>query len=169
MATPMKMSILDYAGLLSSDVRVQLTDLVNTVALANLGKRRDLRKLCSIAIELLDNAQRHGTSEKITFNWRIEGDSLVVIVANTASEHDAKRLQNQVEALHNMNSEEVAEEFKRQLMNPEFGEHGGAGLGLLQIVKKGAKTYNVSLERDSNGRDYICTSTVYASLIDPAA
>ena len=100
----MKKSILDYAGALSSEVRVQLTDLLGAIAMANLGKRKDLRKLCSIAIELLDNAQRHCTDNDINFKWRIEDDSLVVIVENHATEADAKRLKEQVEAIRNIES-----------------------------------------------------------------
>ncbi|MFM9984509.1 MAG: DUF6272 family protein [Flavobacteriales bacterium] len=165
----MKKSELDYSGVLSSEVRVQLTDLLSAVAIANLGKRKDLRRLCSIAIELLDNAQRHCTDNNITFTWRIEGETLVVVVENSAREEDARRLKEQVDALHTMNAEEIANEFKRQLMNPEFTPRGGAGLGLLQIAKKGAKNYDVSLQKGSNGQDYICTSTVYATLSSPAA
>src|SRR4029450_6964663 len=44
-------------GPLSSEVRIQLLALLKVVSLANLGRRNDLKKLCGIALELLDNAQ----------------------------------------------------------------------------------------------------------------
>ncbi len=159
---------LDYSGALTSEVRVQLTDFLSTIALANLGKRKDLRKLCSIAIELLDNAQRHCTDKNISFEWRIEGDSLVVVVENQASEADAKRLKEQVDALREMTSEEIAEGFKKQLMNPEFNAKGGAGLGILQIAKKGAKNFDVAVLKMLDGA-YLCTSKVETPLFKPAA
>lgn len=164
----MKKSVLDYTGVLSSEVRVQLTDLLSAIAIANLGKRKDLRKLCSIAIELLDNAQRHCTDADINFIWRIEGDSIVVVVENHASEEDAFRLKEQVDALRTMSTEQIAEEFKRQLLNPEFNARGGAGLGILQIAKKGARSFEVELQKMLNGA-YICTSTVETPLLKPAA
>ncbi|MFN0032246.1 MAG: DUF6272 family protein [Flavobacteriales bacterium] len=164
----MKKSILDYAGTLSSEVRVQLTDLLGAIAVANLGKRKDLRKLCSIAIELLDNAQRHCTDNDISFKWRIEGDHVVVMVENHATEADAKRLKDQVEAIRNMNPEEIAQEFRKQLVNPEFNAKGGAGLGILQIAKKGATNIEVELHRLLNG-SYMCTSIVETPLNSTAA
>jgi hypothetical protein len=161
----MNPSTLGYDGRLSSDVRVQLTDLLAAIALANLGKRTDLRKLCSIAIELLDNAQRHCTGDKVQFSWRIEGDSVLVTVQNKAKGKDAQRLKEQVDAALNMSAAEVTEAFKCQMMNPEFGENGGAGLGILQIIKKGGKDYEVEVLPTDVSNEFICRSHVKTSLV----
>jgi hypothetical protein len=161
----MNPSILGYDGRLSSDVRVQLTDLLAAIALANLGKRTDLRKLCSIAIELLDNAQRHCTGDTIHFSWRIVGSDVVVSVQNRAQGQDALRLKAQVDSVLAMTNDEITEAFKAQMMNPEFGEKGGAGLGILQIVKKGGKNYEVELEPTDNHNEYLCKSHVKTSLV----
>jgi len=161
----MNPSILGYDGRLSSEVRVQLTDLLAAIALANLGKRTDLRKLCSIAIELLDNAQRHCTGDKVQFSWRIEGDEEIVSVQNKAKGKDALRLKEQVTAALGMSTQEITEAFKAQMMNPEFGEHGGAGLGILQIMKKGGKHYEVEVLPTDDTNEYICRSHVKTSLV----
>ncbi len=159
----MKPNSLDYVGVLNSEIRVQLLDFLSAIAIAHLGKRKDLRKLCSIAIELLDNAQRHCTDDDISFKWQIEGDSLIVKVENHASEEDAKRLKEQVEALRQMTPTEITEEFRKQLLNPEFNARGGAGLGILQIAKKGATSFEVDVHKMINGA-YACTSTVETPL-----
>ena len=69
----MNTNLIQYEGRLSSEVRVQLIDLLNVVSLANMGKRTDLKKLCGIALELLDNAQRYCSSGGVNFEWRIDG------------------------------------------------------------------------------------------------
>jgi hypothetical protein len=164
----MKTNSLDYEGILNSEIRVQLLDFLSAIAIAHLGKRKDLRKLCSIAIELLDNAQRHCTDSDISFKWHIEGDSLIVKVENHASEEDANRLKSQVEALRQMTSQQITDEFRKQMLNPEFNAKGGAGLGILQIAKKGATSFEVDVHQLLNGA-FVCTSTVETPLTQARA
>lgn len=154
---------IEYLGRMSSEVRIQLLDLLKVVSLANLGQRNDLKKLCGIALELLDNAQRYGTSPDVNFGWRIEGDSLVVTITNHASQKDAERLVEIVESINAMTTEEVAEAFRNQLMNEGFGEKGGAGLGMLQIAKKTGSRLSARIAPASDGQ-YTCISEVCAPL-----
>jgi hypothetical protein len=132
----MENSTTRYEGQLTSEVRIQLTDLVKAVAIANLGKRPNIKKLCGIAIELLDNAQRYCSDGSVRFAWEIVGDQLVISIENKASKKDAQRLLSSVEAVNKMTPEEIALAFREQLTNGEFGEKGGAGLGLLDIARK---------------------------------
>jgi hypothetical protein len=64
-----------------------------------------------------------------------------------------------------MSAEEITEAFKAQMMNPEFGENGGAGLGILQIVKKGGKDYEVELVPTGVHNEFICKSNVKTTLV----
>ena len=156
-------NLIQYEGQLSSEVRIQLIDLLRVVSLANLGKRNDLKKLTGIALELLDNAQRYCSSGGVGFEWRIEGDMLVVSIRNNAAREDAERLLKTVEGINNMTSEEVAAAFRDQLTNEQFGIKGGAGLGMLQIAKKTGSRLNARIT-PVNDKEYECTSEVAASL-----
>ncbi|MBK9418654.1 MAG: hypothetical protein IPN62_15565 [Flavobacteriales bacterium] len=80
----MEKNILEYKGQLSSEVRIQLLDLLQCIALCNLGPRSDRRSFIGIALELLDNAERYNSSTGWDFIWRIDGDQLVVTIRNKA-------------------------------------------------------------------------------------
>lgn len=159
----MSANLIQYEGQLSSEVRIQLLDLLKAVSLANLGKRNDLKKLCGIALELLDNAQRYLSSGSVSFQWKIEGQTLVVMIQNRADQKDAERLLRTVESINAMTAEEVSAAFREQLTNEEFGEKGGAGLGMLQIARKVGSRLNARVEK-TPGTEYICTSEVAADL-----
>lgn len=156
-------SLLDYKGVLSSEVRVQLLDLLHCIALDNLGHRNDLKRLVGIALELLDNAQRYNVSKEVDFRWHVESSSLVVTIRNMASRSDAERLLEAVRAIQQMNPEEIALAFKRQLTDDGFGAKGGAGLGMLHIAKKIGNNISANVER-INPDGYLCTSQVIANL-----
>ena len=161
----MSQNHIQYEGRLSSEVRVQLIDLLNVVSLANMGKRNDLKKLCGIALELLDNAQRYCSSGGVNFEWRIEGNYLVVSISNHAMREDAERLVQIVDGINSMTPHQVADAFRQQLTNESFGAKGGAGLGFLQIAKKtGSRLVATAQPAAENSNEYLCTSQVAAPL-----
>lgn len=156
-------SLLEYKGLLTSEVRIQLLEMLQCMALYNLGPRTDLKKLVGVALELLDNAQRYNTSDDIDFRWHIEQGTLVIRITNKASRHNAQRLIETVDHISRMNKEEIIAEFKRQLTNEHYGDHGGAGLGMLQIARKAGR--NISAKIEPTVKDeYFCTSEIITRL-----
>ena len=159
----MSSNLIQYEGQLSSEVRIQLLDLLKVVSLANLGKRTDLKKLCGIALELLDNAQRYCSSGGVSFEWRIEGELLVVSIKNIAARADAERLMKTVTEINSMTSDQVVAAFRDQLTNEQFGEKGGAGLGMLQIAKKTGSRLKASIEQTTEN-EFLCISQVAALL-----
>ena len=156
-------SLLDYKGNLTSEVRVQLLDLLHCIAQCNLGDRKDLKKLVGIALELLDNAQRYNTGQEVEFRWHIEGSVLMVTIRNRSSRANAERLLDAVNSIERMSPEQIALAFRKQLTNEQFGEGGGAGLGMLQIAKKIGKNITADA-RPVKMDEFICTSQVSADL-----
>lgn len=152
-----------YNGLLTGDVRTQLTELLFTIGTANLMGRKDLKRLCNIGMELLDNAQRYGGGRHVGFEWRLHADRLEVRIVNRASKEDAERLMELVERIARMTDEEVARAFAERLSDAHFGEKGGAGLGLLQIAKRSGHRVKAGIAASNQG-DYICSSEVIARL-----
>jgi hypothetical protein len=49
------------------------------------------------------------------------------------------------------------------MLNPDFGSKGGAGLGLLQLVRRGARLVDVNVCAMDSG-DYVCHSTIEANI-----
>ncbi len=155
--------LLEYQGHLDSEVRTQLNDLVSYIGTAHLAPRRDIKALVGIALELLDNAYRHGTSSEVAFLWRVEGGTLTVIIQNKATKTNAERLQDVAAQIANMSSSSVLEALKRKLMEEGFGENGGAGLGMLQIAKRVGKSITAEIIPIQNDV-YLCTSIVRTEL-----
>lgn len=156
-------SLLAYKGNLTSEVRIQLLDLLHCIAQCNLGERKDLKKLVGIALELLDNAQRYNSGKEVEFRWHIEGPVLMVTIRNRASRSNAERLLDAVNSIERMSPEQIALAFRKQLTNEQFGEAGGAGLGILQIAKKIGKKITAEV-RPLKLDEFICTSQVSADL-----
>lgn len=156
-------NLLQYQGRLTSEVRIELLELLNCVALFNLGRRTDLKKLVGIALELLDNAQRYNASNDVDFQWHTENGALVVTIRNKASRTDAERLVEAVNSIAHMSPEEITDAFKRQLANEGFGEKGGAGLGMLQIARKVGNHIQADIS-PYEGDTFLCTSTVSTHL-----
>lgn len=159
----MEKSLLEYKGQLTSEVRVQLLDLLKCIALCNLGDRNDLKKLVGVALELLDNAQRYNASDDVDFRWHVANEHLVITIRNKANKKDAERLMGSVTAIAAMTPEAITAAFKNQLINEGYGEKGGAGLGMLQIARKIGRNISADiqpLEKD----EFICTSVVSTQL-----
>lgn len=159
----MERSLTRYDGAMSSEVRIQLTDLIMAVAVANIGKRANIKKLCSIAVELLDNAQRYCAEGNVNFAWELQEDTLLIRIENQANERDAQRLLEAVNAVNLMNPEQLAAAFKAQLSNGEFGERGGAGLGFLDIARRSKGAIEARIIPMENG-NYLCSSSVATTL-----
>lgn len=160
----MERNLLDYKGTLTSEVRIQLLDLLKCIALYNLGPRKDLKKLIGIALELLDNAQRYNVNDDVDFRWFVHKGELVVTIRNYAQGDDARRLEAAVSSISNMTDEELGRAFREQLTNERFGEKGGAGLGFLQIARKVGRNISAEIE-PSDGEFFLCTSRVSTQLI----
>lgn len=161
--TAMDKNLLEYKGQLSSEVRIQLLDLLKCIALCNLGPRSDMKKLIGVALELLDNAERYNSSNDVDFTWHIEDEQLVVTIRNKARTADALRLQQAVARIAAMTPEEITEAFKRQMTEEGYGDKGGAGLGMLQIARRVGR--NISAEiHPLHSDEFMCTSTVTTHL-----
>lgn len=159
----MRENELSYFGKIDEHCIVEFVDLLNGILTRNLGARKDLRKICSFAIELLDNGMRYSLDEQITFSWIIDHDFITFQLENRAQEDDARRLREQADLIRSLNADEKDSIFRKQILDPHFGKKGGAGLGLLQILRKGALTVDVDV-RDSGSGEYVCTSKIITSI-----
>ncbi len=163
----MEKSTLLYEGLIDESFIAQVAEMLNGVLTLQLGQRKDLRKICGFGLELLDNGMRYGSDHRIIFKWSIGDKSVVFEMTNKAHLDDAQRLLDNAASVRGLSDDELNSKYKEQMLNPEFGKKGGAGLGLLQLVRRGAKLVDVRVTANDTG-DYICHSTIEANLIQKA-
>ncbi len=155
---------LRYYGKIDEGGIVDFVDLLSGVLYRNLGPRKDIRKMCSFAIELLDNGLRYSIDNRVSFTWTIEKDRLTFELENQASECDAIRLQNHARDLHDMDDAQLKVAFQEQINSDQFGVKGGAGLGLLQILRKGALSIDIQIRKQTD-ETFICVSRIQTPLL----
>jgi hypothetical protein len=155
---------LRYYGKIDEGGIVDFVDLLSGVLYRNLGPRKDIRKMCSFAIELLDNGMRYSIDHRVSFTWTIEKDRLTFELENQASEDDAIRLQNHARELHDMDDLQRKQAFQDQINSERFGVKGGAGLGLLQILRKGALSIDIQIHRQPD-HTFVCVSRIQTPLV----
>jgi hypothetical protein len=129
-------SVIHYSGLLDDDIRVQLIELLQAAGKLNMASRKEFKRLFTVAIEMLDNAQRHSSAGPVSFQWSQTDERITLSLTNLALRSAAIQLESIVARLRDMTEAQLVEAFKLQLSDPTFGENGGAGLGLLQIARK---------------------------------
>ncbi len=154
---------LRYYGKIDEGGIVDFVDLLSGVLNRNLGPRKDIRKMCSFAIELLDNGMRYSLDNRVSFTWTIEKDRLTFELENEAEESDAIRLLSHTQRLQQMNIDERKEAFQKQINSEHLGPKGGAGLGLLQILRKGVLSLDTQIQEQSN-RTFVCKSRIETQL-----
>ena len=155
---------LRYYGKIDEGGIVDFVDLLSGVLYRSLGPRKDIRKMCSFAIELLDNGLRYSIDNLVSFTWTIEKDRLTFELENQASESDAIRLQNHARGLHDMDDAQLKVAFQEQINSDQFGLKGGAGLGLLQILRKGALSIDIQIRKQTD-ETFVCVSRIQTPLL----
>jgi hypothetical protein len=155
------LALLRYEGAMNTGVRVQLLDLLHA-GCGDMGQAAARKRALSVALELLDNAKRYGTSAHVEFLWQRKGHLISLSVTNRASQRDALRLERIVAEVAAMGIDNVKDAFKRQLMDEGYGEKGGAGLGFLQIARKEGAVLKAHI-RPITADEFICTSEVQMS------
>ncbi len=148
-----------YEGNLTDDLRSFMCTTLKQAMSDNEPAAKRITKLVGFAVELLDNAQRYGNGTKVEFEWKTEENELMIIVKNVSTEQNARTLKNQAERISALQITEIEAEYKSKLMNQDFNESGGAGLGLLQIMKNGASNLRINVQEMNNG-SWMCVSSV---------
>jgi len=152
---------LQYSGKMDQDCVMEFIDLLNRILESSKGERKEWRRICRFAIELLDNGIRYSTDSKLTFAWDIQDDKITFELRNNAQKNDALRLKSHAEKLMGLDKDDVKETYLKQLSESGFGEKGGAGLGLLHMFRKGVTDINISVEDNRDG-NFTCISKITA-------
>jgi hypothetical protein len=99
--------------------------------------KRFLKITINCLIELIDNAFRY-TSEAsdVWIEIELSPEQVSFVVMNQSTLSDVEVLMLQVESYKRMSDDELDLLYRQKLSNNSFNERGGAGLGLLQIMRK---------------------------------
>jgi hypothetical protein len=156
-----------YNGAINEDIGSSLTQLVLTSLTAYLHHASDAKKCGSVALELIDNAQRYSPDGRIMFEITNLDGAVCIKLVNLAEEKDAFKLKKAADYVQNLSNTEAQKLYKEQLLSSTFGERGGAGLGFLFIKRKGVNKFDVEIHPAEEGH-YICECKIELNLTTPS-
>lgn len=168
--------ILQYQGPLDYD---KIGDLIQE--LKNNMKNRNIRfglykKVLTLLIETLENIIRYretlpASSPEINdFPPKIsihqENSEYMIEVSNPVRKADAVLLAERIEELNGLDRKEIKELYKATITNGQFTERGGAGLGMIEMVKLSDKKLQYSFSEINDAfSSFSLRLTVKSSLI----
>jgi hypothetical protein len=162
-----------YEGEITHQITKAFTSLTET----NMSKDEETgsvqRKVYHVMIECLQNISKH--ADNVTINHSMFSGRGIFMVSKAASEYTITTgnainnnrlevLQSTIEHINNLSKEELNDLYAKQISEGELSDKGGAGLGLIDIVRKtGRKLDYQFLKIDENVSFLILTSYVSRS------
>ena len=126
-----------------------ITDKLIELSEFNINRSEEVRKLRKkvsfIMVESFQNIIRHGSAASNdlisgdypdTFLLRNHGKAFYITSVNTIDSNKVAGLKEKLDRVNTLSPEELKELFSQVLVTDEFSEKGGAGLGLIDIIKK---------------------------------
>jgi hypothetical protein len=131
------------------------------------------RKVFHVMVEMLQNITRHSAdqSEEGSGNGIFaigeRKEYYYIITGNMVKSVIVRDLEDSIEKLNNLGKEELDNLHKEQIRTTSLSEKGGAGLGLIDIIRKTGEKYAYQFIRlDDKTHFFILKATVH---FDPLA
>lgn len=125
------------------------------------------RKVFHVMVEMLQNITRHSAD----YDEEGSGNGIFVIgerknyyyiiTANVVRSSDVRELENSIETLNALGKDELDSMHKKQIKSGELSVKGGAGLGLIDIIRKTGEKYAYQFLRlDENYHFFVLKTTI---------
>jgi len=138
---------LAYFGVFSNRITRMLVDLSENFLSKNRDLRKEItRKASFLLIESFQNVIKHGILEKTGvhelqynkefFQIKILEDRIIISSANVIKEEQAQFLDDKISQINALDREDLRNLRNEILAHGELSEKGGAGIGLIEMVRK---------------------------------
>jgi hypothetical protein len=120
------------------------------------------KRLFMFVLESLQNIAKHGTRPDqgmmplVTYSKA--GEGYRVMTANVIAGDHVENLRKRLEQVNNLDVQGIRELYKNILMNSEFSEKGGAGLGLIEMAVKTGNRLDFDFRPAGVGLSYFILS-----------
>jgi hypothetical protein len=139
--------VLSFEGKMSQGVLVSLVDTLKEKLKVNDqdSKQYMVRKIFAIFVELAQNIQNHSIESEVIEGRetgagiiviREDEDSFMLSSGNNITLSAAEKLKIYCDELNQPNADELKKLYKQQLRSKRNEEATGAGLGLIDIIRK---------------------------------
>lgn len=108
-----------------------------------------IRKICFLTVEILQNIIHHSDKNEngntFAYYELIKNDTYIIKSGNLISKEHTKELEEKLNDVQQSSGDELKEKINDKLMNENFTDKGGAGIGLLSIKKRvnDGMSYNI--------------------------
>jgi len=139
--------VLSFEGKMSQGVLVSLVDTLKEKLKVNDqdAKQNMVRKIFAIFVELAQNIQNHSLESEIIDGLetgagiiviREDEDSYMLTSGNNITVGAAEKLKQYCDKLNKPSADELKKLYKQQLRSERSKEAKGAGIGLIDIIRK---------------------------------
>lgn len=137
--------VLYYKGAPSYDTIGELIVSLKNKMKEDYSQYANYKRLLTLMIESLENIVRYTNSVPIIekqkekypaeFIMCNDAESYIIETANIIQNTDIPFLSEKFDKLNKMNSDEIKDLYKVTITDGKFSEHGGAGLGIIEMAK----------------------------------
>jgi hypothetical protein len=152
----------------------QILSLSETT-LTNLSESTGTRKkVYFILVEALQNITRHQSNplqEKLIdgyFAIYKVNNRYMITSGNLIKPEDVEYLRNKIDSLNALSPEELKQYYQQALSSSELSDKGGAGLGLLEIMRKSGNKLSYDFENINDDYSYFYFQTLIGDSTDQA-
>jgi len=129
-----------YRGVVTNENSIPLLTLLEkemeNSEFAHVGRKR----LFMFVLESLQNVSRHSDhnehAEMSVVVYSKTDTGYTVATGNVLPAENVNDLKRRLDEINKLHPDEIREAYKKMLVNNEFSDKGGAGLGLLEMAKK---------------------------------
>ena len=133
-----------YIGKFNQQITKFFSDMLESELKKECKEKITRRRVYHTIVEILQNMQRHteelGEGSGLFMIGRKE-HVYYIITSNKIQKQNVQKLKNTLDRINEATKEKLNEMYKRQLLEGNISERGGAGLGLIDIARKTESKY----------------------------
>lgn len=149
-------SFYSYRGTMLEHFTAAILDLGELVKKGNGQEKLTIKKRAPfLMVECFQNILRHGVHEvtgeaRGYFGFYSSPEFFTINTINEINDSSVESLSNLLDDINNSSDEEKKLRYMEIMQNENFGEEGGAGLGLLEISRKSGSKLEYEMEQKGN-------------------
>ena len=157
--------ILSFSGKLTIDVINHSLMLVEKRLLERKVKTRFVKKIYNVLVEGLQNIFHHGAKDEddsipALFSVSYDSESFKITLCNSIKKEIVEKLKVKLDAVNQMDKNEIVEEYRKVLDNGIVSEKGGSGLGFLDMKRKTKNNIDYNFFKDERHINFLVNLTI---------
>jgi len=162
-----------YRGIFTQKITDSLINFIQGLLKVTGGSRKIKKRVFYVMIECIQNVTRHQEiSDKAQlrtdgiFLFQSEAGMYNISMGNSIDNKHIDLLKEKLEKVNQLSKEELKEYYKKVLKNTVISKKGGAGLGLIEIVRKSGNQLGFKFKKLDDNFSFFFMDTLINELED---